>query len=147
MNERGIKITPDFTMLIYPIHVLSTNRIINTIIYRKNPKSKFRALDDLRTMYRIQGVRAFFLGLVPYSITAFINHTEYFSSQDGEVGDDVGNFWFFFGLLMWNPLNILCVRMQCVDFPHKKLRHAVKDMIKKDRLSLLYKGMVPIFLG
>lgn len=33
--EYGVKIIPDYTLAIYPLHVLSTNRILDTILSRK----------------------------------------------------------------------------------------------------------------
>ena len=44
-------------------------------------------------------------------------------------------------------MNILIVRMQCAEFPYRKFRSAMIDMIKHDRLSMFYKGLVPIFGG
>jgi hypothetical protein len=49
-------------------------------------------------------------------------------------------------MLMWNPLNILVVRMQCVEYPHRQsLFKAAGDMIRKDRLRMFYRGYFPNF--
>lgn len=50
-------------------------------------------------------------------------------------------------LAMWNPLNIMIVRMQCLDYPYRKFRKALWDMITVDRHRMLYRGFLPIFMG
>lgn len=90
---------------------------------------------------------AFFKGLSPYLLNYIFNNLEIFGDPDHEIVDKRGKYWFYFTILLWNPLNILVVRMQCVEFPHPKLRHAVLDMLKHDSYRMFYKGLVPIFTG
>lgn len=37
--------------------------------------------------------------------------------------------------------------MQCVEFPIKKMRYALADMIKNDSFRMFYRGLFPIFTG
>jgi len=69
-------------MLIYPMHVLSTNRIVNTIISRKENFRGIRLTDDLKDIYRLRGVRGYFYGIVPYSLNYFLNNVQFFGNAD-----------------------------------------------------------------
>ena len=81
-------------------------------------------------MYGKFGAFAFFKGLTPYLINHLLHNVEIFGNPDSEYADPRGKYWFYFTMLLWNPLNILVVRMQCLDYPHSKFRHAVVDMFK-----------------
>jgi hypothetical protein len=127
---------------------LSTNRIVDSIISRnKRERSLTRSFKDLRDIKGLFGWRALFFGLTPYTINNFTNNVEFFESTDAEFEHKYGFYWFLFTVALWNPLNILTVRMQCVDFPIRKFRHALWDMIKHDRLSMFYRGLFPVFAG
>ena len=64
-------------MLIYPIHVLATNRVVDTMIsrsidneklYGDGKNRKFRMLHDLKNIRNISGL---FIGFLPYSLAYF----------------------------------------------------------------------------
>lgn len=48
----------------YPLHTLSTNRILDTVISRKVANRNM--LQDLKDMFRIGGFRAIYAGVVPF---------------------------------------------------------------------------------
>ena len=91
------------------------------------------------------GPMAFFYGLTPYVVNHLLNNIEPFGDPDQEFADPKGQYWFYLTIFLWNPLNILIVRMQCIEFPHRKFRKALIDMIKNDRISMFYRGLFPIF--
>ena len=69
-----VNFEPDFSMYIYPMHVLSTNRILNTIISRKENFRGPKLFDDLKDVYRLRGLKGYFFGIVPYSLNYFMNN-------------------------------------------------------------------------
>ena len=66
---------------------------------------------DLRHIQRIYGISAVFNGFTAYTINNLLNNTEFFGDPDQEFADPKGQYWFYFTMLLWNPLNILIVRM------------------------------------
>lgn len=90
---------------------------------------------------------AFFNGLLPYTFNHVLNNWEIFGDPDQEYDDPRGKYWFYFTVMLWNPLNILIVRMQCVEFEHRKFRKAMADMVKNDGIKMFYKGFFAIFTG
>ena len=68
-------------MLVYPLHVLCTNRILNTMISRNrtnktNSGTKGSIIKDFTNIHRLSGV---FIGLVPYTLAYFgsMQYTNY----------------------------------------------------------------------
>jgi hypothetical protein len=55
----------DYSMLIYPLHVLATNRTCDTVISRKTDMGKFRFINDFGNIRTLGGL---FAGLLPYTI-------------------------------------------------------------------------------
>ena len=57
----------DHSILTYPLHVLATNRICETVVSRRRaqPTGGNRVIQDLNTIRSISGL---FIGLVPYCI-------------------------------------------------------------------------------
>ena len=80
----------------------------------------------------MHGPLALLSGLTPYMANNIVNNIELFGDTDQEFKDIRGKYWFYMSVALWNPLNILVVRMQCVEFPIKKLRHAVVDRVKNE---------------
>lgn len=72
----------DYSMPIYPLHVLSTNRMCDTMISRKVDAGKFRIISDLGTIRSLSGL---FAGLLPYTICYCRNFIDYqvFKKEDG----------------------------------------------------------------
>ncbi|CDW89502.1 UNKNOWN [Stylonychia lemnae] len=136
-----IQINNDYSLPIYPIHVLSTNRILDTIISR-NEVNK-----PASNMYKLRGIGAYFAGFVPYSINFFFNNVEFQYKADEEVNHPLANYYLISTIALWNPINIMIVRMQCLDYPIRKFRGALWDMIKHDKHRMLYSGIAPIFAG
>lgn len=101
-----LTLKPDYTYFVYPFHVLSTNRILNTVISRYERKGTIRAHKDLADIYKLTGVKGLFYGLVPYTVNHLFNNLQIFGSSDDEFSHPTGKYWFAFTLLMWNPLNI-----------------------------------------
>ena len=66
---------------------------------------------DFRHIQKIYGASAFLNGLTAYTINHLLNNTEFFGDPDQEYADSKGQYWFYFTMLLWNPLNILIVRM------------------------------------
>ena len=125
----------DYTLLLYPFHVLSTNRILESIISRNRKEDKtIRMFSDFKDIKKLHGLRGFYLGLSPYLLNYGLNNIEFFGNSDEELEHPLGKYWFGFSIALWNPVNMLIVRMQCLDYEHRKLRHAVRDMIKHDRI-------------
>lgn len=85
--------------------------------------------------------------MTPYVGNFLFNHLEVFGTSDKEYEHEKGYYWFMFTLAMWNPLNILIVRMQCLDYPHRKFRKALWDMVTVDKHRMFYRGFVPVFMG
>jgi hypothetical protein len=143
----GYDLRPDYTLLIYPIHVWATNRMLHTMIardfqyYQRNKKGKqpLGLMRDARQILRMHGPLAFFGGITPYLINHLFNNLEIFGDPDSEYADPRGYYWYYFTVFFWNPLNIMIVRMQCVEFPIKSFRAAWLDMF--------YRGFFPIFTG
>ncbi|TNV76418.1 hypothetical protein FGO68_gene363 [Halteria grandinella] len=102
---------------------------------------------DARHIYRMHGPLAFFSGIVPYATNHVLNNLEIFGDTDSQYADPMGKKWLYFTLLFSNPLNIMIVRMQCVEFPLRSLRAAWVDMVKNDGLKMFYKGLFPTFTG
>lgn len=142
-----VNFEPDFSMYIYPMHVLSTNRILNTIISRKENFRGPKLFDDLKDVYRLRGLKGYFFGIVPYSLNYFMNNVQFFGNADEEFNDPQGYKWFVLTMLLWNPINILIVRMQSLEFSHRQFRKALLDMIRVDRFRMFYTGFFPIFYG
>ena len=47
--------------------------------------------------------------------------------------------------MKFNVINILCVRMQNIDYKNNRnIGGAIVDMVKFDRFRMFYKGLVPI---
>jgi hypothetical protein len=43
---------------------------------------------------------------------------------------------------------ILCTRMQCIDYPFRnKMFAGFKDMVRRDGIWMLAKGLTPVLLG
>ena len=43
---------------------------------------------------------------------------------------------------------ILCTRMQCIDYPFRnKMFAGFKDMVKRDGIWMLAKGLTPVIIG
>ena len=103
--------------------------------------------EDFRDIYKLKGMRAFTYGLVPYSLNYITNHMEFFGSTDDEYNDDFGFYWFMCSIMLWNPLNILIVRMQSIDYPYRRFRDALWDMLKVDGHKMFYAGLFPILIG
>ena len=56
----------DHSILTYPLHVLATNRICETVVSRRRSQpSGNRVIQDLNTIRSISGL---FIGLVPYCL-------------------------------------------------------------------------------
>lgn len=151
----GYDLRPDYTLYIYPIHVWATNRMLHTMIARdltyhlKHKKSLMPSIGrDAQHIYRMHGPLAFFSGITPYLANHLLNNLELFGDPDEEFADARGKYWFYFTMLFWNPLNIMIVRMQCVEFPYKRdFRGAWMDMVKNDGYKMFYKGFFAIFTG
>ena len=77
----------------------------------------------------------------------FFNNVELFGSTDEEYEHPIGRYWFYFSVAFSNPVNLLVVRMQSVDFEHRRLHRAAWDMIKNDRISMFYRGLFPVFMA
>lgn len=92
-------------------------------------------------------MRGYFYGLVPYTLNFLCSNTSFYGEPDVEITHRIGKYWFFISLLLWNPLNILIVRMQNIDYPLRKFRHAFADMLKHEPIRMFYKGLVPIMMG
>ena len=71
----------DYTMLVYPLHVLATNRTCDTMISRQN-KIGFRSPSDLANIRSLSGL---FAGLLPYSINYVRTmwDYQYYKKEDG----------------------------------------------------------------
>lgn len=71
----------DYTMLVYPLHVLATNRTCDTMISRQN-KIGFRSPSDLANIRSLSGL---FAGLLPYSINYMRTmwDIQYYKKEDG----------------------------------------------------------------
>jgi len=95
----------------------------------------------------LHGPLALFSGLVPYTLNHLLNNSEIFGDPDAEYTDPKGKYWFYLTVGLWNPLNILVVRMQCVEFPIRKFHQAAWDMIKNDSYRMFYRGLLPLFTG
>lgn len=104
-------ITHDYTLLIYPMHVLSTNRILDTIISRNENVNGNKMRQDFKDIRKLRGFKGYYYGLVPYTLNYFLNHAEFFGNADEEYNDKYGYYWFMLTLALWNPINILIVRM------------------------------------
>jgi hypothetical protein len=102
---------------------------------------------DFQQITRLHGPLALFYGITPYALNHLLNNNEIFGDPDEEYADPRGKYWFYFTVGLWNPFNILIVRMQCVEFPIRKLHKAAWDMIKNDSYRMFYKGLLPIFTG
>jgi hypothetical protein len=131
-------------MFIYPIHILATNRILSTVISRHNQDLTFRSIKDIKDIYRLRGIKAFFYGLFPYTLNFVFANTN-IKIDPPMIKSEIG--LIAMSLLTYNPLNILIVRMQCLEYPHRKLRNALTDMIIRDRLSMFYRGFLSIICG
>eukprot|EP00347_Sterkiella_histriomuscorum_P019673 403340724 len=129
------------------MHVLSTNRILDTIISRHHNVAKTRIVQDFKDIHRLQGFRGYLFGLTPYMTNFLFNHLEIFGNSDEEWNHETGWYWFILTIGVWNPLNIMIVRMQCLDYPHRKFRNALKDMIMHDKHRMFYRGLTPVFMG
>ena len=93
------------------------------------------------------GPLAFFGGFTAYSANYLCNNLEVFGDADHEFSDKVGRYWFYLSVMLWNPLNTLIVRMQCVEFSLKRLHRAVIDLVRHDKHRMFYRGLFPIFTG
>ena len=155
----------------YPFQVLATNRMLNTVIQRKQLKTprRFRMMSDFRDIRHLsRSNRALFLGLVPWTLTEVIR--EY---GDAQLLDDTNEEL----LEIKNKVNesgeedieeirlnikpfevwvaatcnlgaILSVRMQSVDYQYKRqLFKSIKYIVTKDFIKSLYKGFVPTYIG
>jgi|TARA_B110000285_G_C14961460_1_gene531906 hypothetical protein len=72
----------DYSMLVYPLHVLATNRTCDTMISRKTDAGPFRFLRDFQN---IRNVSWLFAGLLPYTINYARLFTDYqvYKKEDG----------------------------------------------------------------
>ena len=52
--------------MMYPMHVLCTNRVCDTVISRSSNPNKIRILSDFRNIYSLTGV---FIGIIPYTLS------------------------------------------------------------------------------
>ena len=127
----GHDLRPDYTFYIYPAHVWATNQILLT---RKGVPGYILQRNGLLS------------GLFAYSTNFILNNWELFGDPDAEYEDPRGKYWFYLTVGLWNPLNILVVRTQCVEFPMRFSR-ALADMVKVDGLRMFYRGFFPIFTG
>jgi len=55
----------DYTLLVYPLHVLATNRTCDTIVSRQKLPG-FRAITDLSNIRSLSGL---FIGFIPYTFS------------------------------------------------------------------------------
>ena len=111
-----------------------------------NEKSKetlFSSL-KLRDIKSIYGAKALFFGISPALISYINNNLQIYGDLEEEYNSKWGYYWFYLSVFLWNPLSILIVRMQCVDFPYRKLSDAFVDMLKHDRHRMFYTGLIPI---
>ena len=123
VSEHVLTIDHDYTIPIYLIHVLATNRILDTVISRSEVNkparyffrislyNSYRMFTDLKNMYKIGGIRSYFAGFVPYSLNFFFNHVKFFENSDAEFNDKFGKYFFITSIALWNPINIQIVRM------------------------------------
>ena len=93
------------------MHVLATNRILNTSISRYPRKGNIRFHKDLGDIYRLAGIKGLYYGLVPYTMNYLFNNVTLFGTTDNEIVHPIGKYWFVGSLLLWNPLNIQICRM------------------------------------
>ena len=78
----------DYSIFAFPIHVLGTNRTLDTAISRQqNPKKILmsRGLNDLVNISKLNGIKGLFAGFIPYAYNHMKNHWEYqlFKKDDG----------------------------------------------------------------
>ena len=98
------------------------------------------------TLSKVVRGNGLFSGLLAYSANHVLNNWEVFGDPDAEYEDARGKYWFWFSVSLWNPLNLLIVRKQCLEFP-LSLRQAIVDMVKNDRHRMFYRGFLPLFTG
>ena len=53
----------DYSILTYPLHVLATNRICDTVVSRQKSKGGFRFVQDFSTIRSVSGL---YIGFLPY---------------------------------------------------------------------------------
>ena len=73
----------DLSIFVYPLHVLTTNRICDTIISRQNQKGKWlRFPNDFNNIRSISGLM---IGFTPYCISHFATCWDYnnYEQNDG----------------------------------------------------------------
>lgn len=58
-----------YSIFVYPFHTLATNRILNTVISRKNSNSM---ITDFKDMWRIGGRNAIFAGYSTYFLVSVL---------------------------------------------------------------------------
>ena len=76
----------------------------------------------MKDIYRLQGIRGYFLGLIPYTLAYFNSNLNLNIEPKASSVKILENSLLVTSLLLYNPLNILTVRMQCIEFKERKLR-------------------------
>lgn len=89
---------PDLSFLIYPLHVLTTNRIVNTAIFRRQHTSLFRFHKDFSDLRKINGVKGWFAGIVPFTLSYFVGE------ESGNMEESKSVWPYLTFLLTYNPL-------------------------------------------
>lgn len=137
------------SILVYPFHTLSTNRILNTVISRKTKQRNLFA--DFRDMWQIGGSRVLMAGVLPatfFSLLAVASADVIWAKKNQERSSYFFKFHYGFSLLFFPMSTILIVRAQCIDYPFRsRLWQSFKDMIRHDRLWCMLRGAIPILAG
>jgi hypothetical protein len=73
----SIVIAKDYSLLTYPLQVIATNRMLNSLVARSVPKNLefkplLRSLYDVNALFRLDGIRGLYRGFVPYALSQFI---------------------------------------------------------------------------
>lgn len=106
----------DKTFAIYPLYVLTANRMVNTILQRRQRTSFFRFHHDFKDMKKINGLKSWIAGIVPFTISWFIAEE---SASEEEENDSFRNLATMLFVCTYNPLQMMTLRMQCCDYKHR----------------------------
>lgn len=97
-------------IFLYPMHVLSTNRILKTSITKQSDFSKiniFRELGELAS----KGLPGMWRGFVPFCVSQFMHLLPLgFGAAASSIGTPYGLGALAFGTLLANPFEIASVR-------------------------------------
>ena len=117
--ETNINFEKDITLFpwFYPLHILTTNRMIDSPISRINEKRTFRVpvfngMQDLASIIKMMGVRSMYMGFGASTLNYFANSTRYFgNNNDEEYDHPIGFYSVLVGMIAMNPLQMLITRM------------------------------------